>query len=234
LKFKFRGKELKFQKHELDNNIFHLRIANRRKTLVEKNFEPTYLVNEPSCNVFIWNDPAQQKVLIESDKKSFNDSMTVAEILNANLMPLVRTAGLEIDIRKEFQENEFWELVETHKDNIRMVKFDLLYPNLPDSHKDISEEIKEAAKLMHADKTSIAFEAKNNDVLTDIDKNNEHISALNKATSMQGSPISIKLKGIKKMTKTGKGIKSIYIEEAEFTGNNIDDLNVVAKKLFNS
>jgi len=230
--FTYKGRQLNFLKHDLGKNKYYLRLANVRKTKLEKNFKSQYFDNEPSCNIFIWNDPKEQKILIESDKTSFNDSQVVAKILQKAFTPPLNSEDLQIDIRKEIQETEFWDLVKKYEGKIKEIEFNLIYPNLPAAHKNISDELKEASKMLKADESSIAFTAKDGGHLENVNEQNKYLNDLNSTASIQGAPITIKVKDYKSKIKTGKTTKSLEISDTEITGTNIEEVKQLAEVLF--
>lgn len=230
--FTYKGRQLNFIKHDLGKNKYYIRLANVRKTKLEKNFKSEYFDNEPSCNIFIWNEPKEQKILIESDKTSFNDSQVVAKILQRALTPFLDLENLQIDIRKEIQETEFWNLVKKYEGKIKEIEFNLIYPNLPAAHKNISDELKEASKILKADESSIGFTAKDGGHLENVNEQNKYLSDLNSAASIQGAPIIIKVKDYKSKIKTGKTTKSLEISDTEITGTNIEEVKQLAEILF--
>lgn len=230
--FTYKGRQLNFIKHDLGKNKYYIRLANVRKTKLEKNFKSEYFDNEPSCNIFIWNEPKEQKILIESDKTSFNDSQVVAKILQRALTPFLDLEDLQIDIRKEIQETEFWNLVKKYEGKIKEIEFNLIYPNLPAAHKNISDELKEASKILKADESSIGFTAKDGGHLENVNEQNKYLSDLNSAASIQGAPIIIKVKDYKSKIKTGKTTKSLEISDTEITGTNIEEVKQLAEILF--
>lgn len=230
--FTYKGRQLNFIKHDLGKNKYYIRLANVRKTKLEKNFKSQYFDNEPSCNIFIWNDPQEQKILIESDKTSFNDSLVVAKILQKAFTPSLNSEDLHIDIRKEIQETEFWNLVKKYENKIKEIEFNLIYPNLPAAHKNISDELKEASKILKADESSIAFTAKDGGHLENVNEQNKYLSDLNTTASIQGAPITIKVKDYKSKIKTGKTTKSLEISDTEITGTNVEEVKQLAEILF--
>lgn len=213
-----KGKKEKILKSlytSLGESYHHFRIANKKVTKIEKDFKQSEIENEPSANVFIYTASSEQRILIESDKTSFNDSKAVANIIETALNRKFAKYRLALSITAEIEESEFWSLVNMYEGRITCIEFDFLYPNLPKSHTTITEELKEAFESIGAPKGSLQFQAEKNDTLKNINEDNEQIKNLNQAVSLQGQPVTIKVKNLKGKKKTGKQRKSISIEMSE-------------------
>ena len=87
--------------------------------------------------------------------------------------------------------------------------------------------------MMKADESSIAFTAKDGGHLENVNQNNKYLNDLNSTASIQGAPITIKVKDYKSKIKTGKTTKSIEISDTEITGTNIEEVKKLAELLFN-
>lgn len=214
LVFIHRRIRLKYQHTDLGEGFHHFKIANKKFTKIEKDFQQTTIENEPSVNVFLWNDIDEQKVLIESDKTSFGESKVVAKILESGLNSRLAQTGLAVSINAEIEESEFWDLVKKYKGRITSLEFRLLYPNLPKSHSVISEELEEVFNAIGSTEGNLKLKAENGQTLRNLDENNEQISSLNTAASLQGMPITIRVEKERHSKKTGKTKKTVLIVEA--------------------
>jgi hypothetical protein len=213
LTFNHRRVRLKYQHTDLGEGFHHFRIANKKYTKIEKNFLRTNIENEPSANVFLWNDIDEQKILIESDKTSFGESKVVAKIIENSLNSRLAQEGLALSVNAEIEESEFWDLVNKYEGRIKSLEFQLLYPNLPKSHSVISEELEEVFKGIGSSEGNLKFKAEDGHTLRNLHESNRALSSLNTAASIQGMPITIRIEKERHVKKTGKSKKTVTIIE---------------------
>ncbi|HRH63535.1 MAG TPA: hypothetical protein PLI68_09440 [Bacteroidia bacterium] len=227
----YKGKDLNYKGIALKNSKYYFRIANSKKKRIEKDFHIQHVKDEPSSSIFIWNNPNEQRIFIESDITAFTNSKVLAGIFERALNMSLYDYNLRAEIKGEIEESEFWDLAERYKDKITQISFKFTYPNLPSAHRDISEDITAATRSLNADEAGISFTANNSDTLSNINPDNENLVNLNRAASIQGMPVGIRVKGMK-MQKTGSTLKHFEAEEIDF--EDYDQLEKFADKFFNS
>jgi hypothetical protein len=228
--FHYKNAILNYLHSSLAENLHHFRIANKKVTKLEKNFQRTDVENEPSSNIFILNTNSEQKLFIESDRTSFGDSKVAAKIFENAINRTIGNYGLKVFIKAEIQESEFWDLVKEFQGKITSVEFNLLYPNLPKSHTTISDELKEVFQSIGSIEGSIEFKSEKGEVLKNLNDSNEQISSLNNAASLQGMPITIRVKNERFKRKTGKTKKTV--QTIDISGSDQGRLLEVARELF--
>ncbi|HMJ68172.1 MAG TPA: hypothetical protein VK508_04730 [Cyclobacteriaceae bacterium] len=209
--FTHRNRQLNYLYTDLGDDLHQFRIANVRTTKIEQDFEEVVIENEPSATLFLWNNPNEQKILIESDKTSFQESKVVGRLLERTLNERLKPHKLALSIKLEIEQSEFWQLVKKYEGKITEIEFNLLYPNLPKSHSVISEELEAVFKSINSPEGSVKFKSENGQALTNLVESNQQINSLNTAASLQGMPIVIKVKQEKGKKKTGKSRKSFTI-----------------------
>lgn len=212
----FKNKKNEYSHRILYNqdNIIVFRLANKKYQNLEENFCIKRHEYSPSCLIIIDNRKDIQHIAIESDVVAFQDTQTVAKILKQTFSRYLETYKLRIEVQKEFQVSEFWNLIEKYPKGIRMVRFKFSYPNLPRVSSAIDKMIKEESEATNSHQTIFEFNSATDNVLT-LSKKNRRLSGLAKASADSGNAITIKAKGIRKLIQTGCTNKSIVIDNLE-------------------
>ena len=146
LKFK-KGK--KFYNHKMlfcQGGFFVFKIANDKSVNLEENFTKCKHDYSPSCNVIIDNRKDIQIIAVEEKKNVFKSTDVASSILQDTFSKYLQSYRLSIDIRRIYDETDFWTIVAGNRDSIEKVRFRFSYPNLPALNKNIKEAIAEVAK----------------------------------------------------------------------------------------
>lgn len=214
INFKFRSKHFKHRSVFKDSGIFILKIANQKNTSFEEDFEKKSLTVSPSCYVIIDNRKDIQRIYIEHKSTSFSEPSYVADILHSSLNKYLNGYGLSIDIKKEYQVSEFWNIVKKYPNNITMVRFELKYPNLPRVWSSVKDVLKDSSKETNSHKTTLQYRSDDNGFL-ELNEDNADLNGLAEASANSGSEISIKARGLRAYIKTGNTEKGIEIDDLE-------------------
>lgn len=216
-KFQFRSKKDGEFNHKLyyeDNGIIVLKIANNKHLNLEENFKKQQHNYSPSCFVIIDNRTNIQRIAIEENITAFSSTDVVRNILEYSLKRYLRGYGLGIEINKEYEKKEFWDLIDSQAKGISMVRFSFSYPNLPRVHQSINDLINSESKVVHSKQTTLEYKSDNSEQL-ELEESNPQLSGLVDASANSGHPITIKAKGIRKFLQTGNTTKRIYIDDLE-------------------
>lgn len=207
------------------NDFFIFQISNPRKIIIEKSFQVSEELNEPSAYVIIHNDKEVQRIAIQQDLLAFSDTNVVASIITNSVWQVLQDAFLQIKIRREYSRSEFWDIVKANSDQITSIQFQFDYPNLPRVRSLIPEMLKEASARTRSNTTKLGFEAEKDKTLY-IDENDTDIQELNNGAADCGTKVAIGVKGLKKKIKTGHTIKEIELDELQIMGspNDIKDI----------
>lgn len=117
-------------------NVCHDEVAaftleNNRTVGQWMNKQKKSLPSYPYCWVVIDNRPGQMKMFIE-DNSAWTSTDCVRDLLQANFNGKLMEVGLEITIRAEMQESEFWKVVDQrcrlNNDSVKKVVFELVNP----------------------------------------------------------------------------------------------------------
>ena len=212
----FKNKKNEYSHRILYNqdNIIVFRLANKKYQNLEENFCIRKHAYSPSCLIIIDNRKDIQHIAIELDTIAFQDTQTVANILKQTFSRYLEEHKLRLEIQKEFQVSEFWNLVEKYPRGISMVRFKFSYPNLPRVSSAIDKMIREESEATNSQQTVFEFNAATDNILT-LSKKNKRLSGLAKASADSGNTITIKAKGVRKFVQTGRTNKSIVIDNLE-------------------
>lgn len=218
--------------HEIlfhENDMLVFRLANNKHIVQEDSFITKKLDHHPSCLVIIDNRKDVQNIFIEQKPYSFDDTETVSKILRNTFNDYLKSYSLIVDIKKRFVPQEFWEVVEKAELGVDMLRFSFLYPNLPRVQEKIDQIISSTSGRLHSKKTTIEFNSGENEVL-DIQKDNEDLMNLVKASSESGSIIKVKFKGYKRHTTIGTTSETVEIDNIEASLKS-DLLSTAAQKI---
>ena len=137
---------------------------------------------------------------------------------------------MSIEVKKEYEKKEFWDLISNQTKGVSMVRFSFSYPNLPRVHQSINELICSESKVVHSKQTTLEYRTDNSEQL-DLQESNPQLSGLVDASANSGHPITIKAKGIRKFIHTGNTTKRIYIEDLEANIQEGDLFQKTAEKI---
>lgn len=215
--------ELKFKKgnklynHKMlfnQGGFFVFKIANDKSVNLEENFTKCKHEYAPSCNVIIDNRQNVQFIAVEEKKNVFTSTDVVSSILQNTFSKYLQPYRLTIDVRRVYDETDFWTIVAGNPNSIVKVRFRFAYPNLPALNKNVKEAIAEVAKSTASGNSELTLEAQKGASLN-ISKNDVHISSLVKISADGGEEIKIKIKKMTAWQKVGDSSKSIEIENLE-------------------
>jgi hypothetical protein len=213
-KFKFRNKQFKHKMLYNEGGVMLFKIANQKNRSFEEDFQKRKISESPSCFVIIDNRVDVQRIYIEHRSTSFSDPNIVARILQSTFNKHLNAYGLNVEVNKEYQESEFWNIIKMYPQGITMVRFQLKYPNLPRVWSSVQELLKTTSIDTNSHETILQYKS-DEDSCLEINENNEQINGLTKASADSGSVILIKAKGIKAYIKTGNTEKGIEIDDVE-------------------
>ncbi|MBD9110280.1 MULTISPECIES: hypothetical protein [Bacteroides] len=211
------------------DDIIAFKLANVKSVHLEQKFQIKTETDEPSVNILINNNPNVQRIAIEQNK-AFTETGVVIKILKKAFNALLIDQGLSITIKKEYQEREFWDLINRNPDCIKMVRFEFDYPNLPRVSESVSSMLKQASEASLSAKTRLEFNSAEKECLK-IEESNEQIKGLTQAASGSGNSVVFRVKGMKKLQRTGYTTKTISFDELEIQADNIEGIKEIFKSL---
>lgn len=197
-----------------EGGMIIFRIANDKKMNLEERFQKKTYEYAPSCLVLIDNRHGIQRIAIQEDKKAFSQTGVVKNILQKNFQKFMAEAGLSINIQKEYDKNEFWTIVNNHKDEVTMVRFFISYPNLPRLNKKMKEMLSNASAKTNSKQTTVEYKAAEGEYLN-LSTEDEDLKDLVNASADGGDKVTIKVKRYKAFISTGETSKTVEIEDFE-------------------
>lgn len=227
--FTHRNRELYSQLLFCSDEIIAFKLANVKAVHLEQKFQIKTTTDEPSATVLIYNDANVQRIAIEQNK-AFTDTGVVIRILKKAFNDQLENEGLSITIKKEYKEREFWDLINRNSDCIKMVRFEFDYPNLPRVSESVSTMLKQASEAALSAKTRLEFNSAEKECLN-IDESNEQIKGLTQAASGSGNSVVLRIKGMKKLQKTGYTTKTLRFDDLEIQANNVEDIKEIFRSL---
>ncbi len=207
-----------FRLEAIKDNVFVFRLGIKRNLKRNtKEFKVEEVENYPNILLIINNDKASQKIAIQTNYKAFNNTKIPSHILQRSLTNFLRSINLAIYVEPIYRTSDFWHIIDTYPNKIKVVAFDLIRPNLSNISGSIDKKLKELQINIDAHKSKLEFESSKESTLK-ITKDDEQITGLVEYGSQGGGQISVKVQGIKKKIKTNKSTEQITISEAEATG----------------
>lgn len=215
--FKFNSKREGVFEHQLrysSNGIVILKLANNKQLSLEENFKKKRYNYSPSCFVIIDNRQNVQHIAIEDAPTAFSTTDVVRNIMEYSLKKALKTYGLTISIKKEYQKTEFWHLLEQYPKGVSMVRFHFSYPNLPRVSESINTLISNQSKITNSKSTTFELKSSDSEQLS-LSNDNEELNSLVNASADSGNVITLKVKGLRRYVKTGETTKKFEIEDLE-------------------
>lgn len=237
LKFK---KGNKFYNHKMlfcQGGFFVFKIANDKSVNLEENFTKCKHEYSPSCNVIIDNRKDIQIIAVEEKKNVFKSTDVVSSIMQDTFSKYLQLYRLSIDIRRIYDETDFWTVVAGNRNSIEKVRFRFSYPNLPALNKNVKEAIAEVAKSTASGNSELTLEAQKGSSLN-VSEEDTNLSSLVQMSADGGEEIKIKIKKLAAWQKVGDSSKSVEIEDLDVTLSNglfekaLDKLSGCFNKLF--
>lgn len=175
------------------SGLILLMINNPYRTITKhKDFQKIKEQDEPWCYVIIDNRFGREFIAIQKSM-AFNDTDTVAEILESSLRSRFTPHYVTIDVKNQYKPEAFWDIINKHKlYGIQEVSFRFAAPNHPWATELIGQ-VREAARDMNAKPTTTFSSAEGDPLL--IEKSNMELCNYVEACSMEGEDIVIKVKG---------------------------------------
>ena len=121
---------------------------------------------------------------------------------------------MTIDVRRIYDETDFWTIVAGNPNSIEKVRFRFAYPNLPALNKNVKEALAEVSKSTASGNSELTLEAQKGASLN-ISKDDANLSSLVQMSADGGEEVKIKIKKMTAWQKVGETSKSIEIEDLE-------------------
>ena len=160
------------------NNIFVLFLSNPKPYSYIHNFQKQQGTTEPFSIIVIDNNPENQLMAISRNTEAFTDTKTVVKILSQTINKHLDHYNVVLHIEPIFQKEEFWKIVGGKKEEISMIRFELIKPNITNISGCLKDELKRVIDATNSHKTIVEFNAPTKAALEDITPNNNDINGL--------------------------------------------------------
>jgi hypothetical protein len=209
-----------------------LRIGIKKGFKIEnKDFEEEMIDTYPNLLVGLNNNPKIQLLLIEKNTQVCYNTNVIAKILNETFNHYLKQYQLAFYVEPIFSKSDFWDMVKVHRLELKRIDFELIKPNLSNISSDFIGEFREFQDQTNSHKTNISLNAPENGILENITPENKIISGLINYQAEGGGHPSVRLKGLKTITKIGETVKEVHIEEAQITYDKPTDLVEIIKNI---
>lgn len=201
-----------------EKGYYLFKIAQKKRTTITKNFKNTYIPNEPYCYVIFNNDESVQKIAIGENIDAFGKPDTVKNILKKVFKRDLENYGLNIEIEQMFDSINFWEYVKKYDDQITLVNFKFIKPNLANISKSLPEDFKEFADNVNSHESHIVIKAPEKGILENISPNNLAVNGLVEYSANGAGSIKLKVKSIRKQINTQEKPLILEVKELDIEG----------------
>lgn len=201
-----------------DNNHFLFKIAQKKNTIITQNFTNKNIPNEPYCYVIFNNDPGVQKIAISENVDAFSKPETVKNILKKVFNRDLEKYGLGIEIEQMFDSVNFWEIVNRYSNQITLVNFKFIKPNLANISQSLPESFKRFADKTNSHESHIIIQSPKKGALSNISQENQEINGLVDYSSKGAGSIKLKVTGLRKQLNTKEKPLIIEVREIDIEG----------------
>ena len=207
---------LKLESNE--ESFFLFKLAQSKTKTITQNFENVIIDDEPYVYIIFNNDPTVQKIAISENSDAFSNPEVVKNILKKVFKNDLEKFGLNIELETLFNEVNFWQYINKHKDNLTYINFQFIKPNLANISKSLPDVFKNFADNTNSHESHITIKAPEKGTLDNIDESNDNIKGLVEYTSEGAGRIKLKVKGLKKQLKTKDNPVMVQIKELDIEG----------------
>jgi hypothetical protein len=179
-----------------------------------KDFRHESMDNWPSFLVFIWNHADRQIIAIERRFAAFQHTDTVVRLIAGLVNQKVGIENLRVHWEPMFEQNVFWNLIDSNEGKVQEVRFELITPNMANISSTLSDELKAFAKNTNAAQTDVDLKSDTASALK-ISKNNAEVNGMVEYAAKGGGDIALRIRGIKRTVRTSRSVKTIEIEQIE-------------------
>lgn len=222
-----RGLEIKHKAlyHEQEWFIFKVG-AHKSVDRDTEEFRKEKVESWPNVTVLINNDPSIQVIAISRNPRAFSSTGIVAKMFERTLTSQLRSYGLTIQVREQFESANFWSVVSKNEGNVLRVRFEMVAPNMANISRALKIDLKQLNRETNSQQTNVELEAPPGGAL-EVSRKNELIDGCVEYSSLGGGDIAIKVRGIRKEIRTSTSVKSVEIDELVLHAPEADFLAVV-------
>ncbi|MCT8335815.1 hypothetical protein NUH30_19165 [Leptospira sp. 85282-16] len=228
-----RGKKLTIRFIYNKNDLILFKLGIQKESFLEnEKLERVKHKHWPSILVAIDNKNYNQTISISQNTLAFSDSKVVKEVLSGAINSYLLKRNLKFIKRDLFNETDFWNIISENNGKILYLKFELTSPNMANISSKLKLDLKSLKSQNNVQNTEIKISADPHSSLT-VKKTDTVIPSLIEYSSKGGGAISAKIRGLKKVIKTGSTEKEIIIDELELENLPEDSIETIIKNVTN-
>lgn len=226
-KFRHRGLEIKHKVlyHTQEWLVFKVG-AHKSVDRDTEEFRREKVESWPNVTVLINNDPVIQVIAVSRNPRAFSSTSIVAKMFERTLNTQLRSYGLTIHVREQFESANFWSVVSENEGRVLRVRFEMVAPNMANISRVLKIDLKQLNRETNSQQTNVELEAPPGGAL-EVSRQNELIDGCVEYSSLGGGDIAIKVRGIRKEVRTSTSVKSIEIDELSLQAPQADLLAVI-------
>lgn len=193
-------------------------VANKKKLSYYQNFTRQSINSEPFVYVIINTNPISQKMGISRNTDAFSSESVAIDVLLGVFNKHLKKLGLKISFEKIYDKKEFWDLLSQYSGKIKMLRFEVIKPNMSSISHSIKDYLKPLIEKTNSQITKVSIEADKGEVLDKITPNNEQLNSLVEYTSEGGGNVVLRVNSQRKLIKSSDLSKTLLISESDLIG----------------
>lgn len=131
IKFKWPYAEISHEIVFSDEETCLIRMGVNRPTVLRtEDFKSVFTNDWPWIYIFVDNNPNNQFLVVEIEREAWDSPDITINMLSRNINDYLSNYYLVTEIEPIIEKNAFWEFVDKHKGQIKMVEFDMISPNM--------------------------------------------------------------------------------------------------------
>lgn len=227
LHFRHRGLEVRHKVELHDGPWFMFKIgAHKSVDRDTEDFRRERIESWPNVTVILHNDPETQIIAISRNIKAFSSTTVVSKLFERALASALRLYGLTVQVREQFEKNNFWSVVEGNQGKVSRVRFEMVAPNMANISRVLKVDLRQLNRDSNCQKANLELEALPGTAL-EINPANELVDGCVEYSSQGGGDIAIKIRGINKEIRTSTTVKSVEIDESLIKSPNEQLLSLI-------
>lgn len=194
ISFRYRNKELPSTLCYHQGDLFMLLLGNNKSVEYIEDFEKKKIKSDPFSIVVVDNNPDNQVIAIRNDYRAFSSADSISKLLQDTINSSLNYYNLEMHIEAISDGQDFWEAIQSSKEGVLKITFEIIKPNVSNLSGALTDDIKGLIDKYHSHKTVLSMESSSSGELINISKEDKDLSGLADYTAKGGGRSVIKFK----------------------------------------
>jgi hypothetical protein len=213
IEFKWFRAEISHEIVYTDEETCLIRLAVNRPTVLRtEDFKSVSTNDWPWIYIFIDNNPEKQFLVIEINSDAWDSPDITINMLSRNINEFLNRYYLLAEIEPLIEKNAFWEFVEKHKGQIKIIEFDMVSPNMSNISEKSNWPLREIRDQYNATRQKVRLE---NSVTSIVVQKDELIESMADYSADGGGKTRFKIKGF-------RGYKSLSDDKISIEFEDLD------------